>query len=312
MKMLRTPLMAGLLAMAPVAVSAMDLHLPVGANLAKEVTDDFGSYRLPISGWENGRIETIWAEGAISQQAWRIEPSDQTTLQLLETLRGQMALAGFDVLFECDAAACGGFDFRFDTEVLAEPEMHVDLGDFRFLSAQRMGKTRPEYISLIISRSATASYVQIMRVGDAAANYTPLTTTTKTAPIAADLSEMAKMLEVEGYAVLEDLSFATGSSKLEGSEFATLQALADYLIANPSRTVALVGHTDAEGSLGGNVSLSKKRAGSVVSVLVNELGVNANQVSAEGMGFLAPRASNLTDEGRDQNRRVEVILTSTN
>lgn len=91
----------------------------------------------------------------------------------------------------------------------------------------------------------------------------------------------------------------------------TLGALADYLKQNPARQVTLVGHTDAVGSLDANIALSKRRARSVMQYLTQELGVSASQVAAEGVGYLAPRASNLTDAGREANRRVEVTLTST-
>ena len=75
--------------------------------------------------------------------------------------------------------------------------------------------------------------------------------------------------------------------------------------------VLLVGHTDAAGGLEANIALSRRRAASVVAHLVGELGVSRAQVSAEGVGYLVPRASNLTDQGRAENRRVEVVLTST-
>jgi OOP family OmpA-OmpF porin len=122
---------------------------------------------------------------------------------------------------------------------------------------------------------------------------------------------LAQALDGQGYFILEDLVFQTGSSELGDDAFSSLSTLADYLNANPSRTVALVGHTDSEGSLAGNIALSKKRARSVVKRLISDLGVNKTQLSAEGNGFLSPRASNLTEDGRAQNRRVEVIVTST-
>ena len=93
--------------------------------------------------------------------------------------------------------------------------------------------------------------------------------------------------------------------------FASLQALADYLRIYPDRTVALVGHTDSAGSLEANIALSKRRAKAVMEHLIKEYGVSAAQVNADGVGFLSPIASNLTSEGRAQNRRVEVVLTST-
>jgi len=73
-----------------------------------------------------------------------------------------------------------------------------------------------------------------------------------------------------------------------------------------------VGHTDAEGSLDGNIALSRRRAASVLERLVTAYQVDRRQMEAQGMGYLAPIASNLTEEGREANRRVEVIVTSTN
>jgi outer membrane protein OmpA-like peptidoglycan-associated protein len=75
--------------------------------------------------------------------------------------------------------------------------------------------------------------------------------------------------------------------------------------------VAIVGHTDASGGLEANIALSRKRAQAVRNVLIEAFGVPAAQIQAEGVGYLSPRASNLTEAGRTQNRRVEVMLTST-
>jgi OOP family OmpA-OmpF porin len=87
--------------------------------------------------------------------------------------------------------------------------------------------------------------------------------------------------------------------------------LAAYLTAHPDVQVAIVGHTDAQGTLAANVALSHKRATSVVKRLVEAYGVAGQQLDAEGAGYLAPRWSNMTEEGRKKNRRVEVVLTST-
>ena len=72
----------------------------------------------------------------------------------------------------------------------------------------------------------------------------------------------------------------------------------------------LVGHTDAVGALEGNIRLSKKRAEAVMRRLIDGYGVDPVQLSAEGIGYLSPRASNATEEGRRLNRRVEVVLLS--
>ncbi|OZA00922.1 MAG: hypothetical protein B7Y02_18055, partial [Rhodobacterales bacterium 17-64-5] len=98
---------------------------------------------------------------------------------------------------------------------------------------------------------------------------------------------------------------------LDDGTYASLSALAAWLQANPTKTVTLVGHTDASGGLSSNIALSKKRAGSVRQSLIATYGVTPGQVSANGVGPLAPRSSNLTPDGQQQNRRVEVVLTST-
>ncbi|WP_456389760.1 OmpA family protein [Profundibacter sp.] len=304
----------------PLASTAMQLDFPRNAALTGEKTVGHGSYHMPINTWENGALPTIWAQGEITQQAWKISASGLTSLQILDPLKQQLSDAGFDLVFECETEFCGGFDFRFETEVMPEPVMHVDLGDFRFLAAQRMTGARPEYISLLVSRSQNAGYIQLMRVG-APSDSVELVTSTKNPAMVAQAEgitdiapsdlPLGRALEETGHFILDDLQFETGSSDLGDGNFPSLTSLANYLGTNPTRTVALVGHTDATGSLKVNIAVSKKRANSVMHRLISDYGVDKTQVRAEGNGFLSPRASNLTEGGRAQNRRVEVIITST-
>ncbi len=192
--------------------------------------------------------------------------------------------------------------------------MHVDLGDFRYISAKR--GDADDYLSLMISRSATGGIVQLDFLGDAAPDSAPVVVVaaqSDPAPATANgaTGDVAQTLATVGRLSLEDLTFATGSSELSEGVYPSLARLAAYLLANPDKTVALVGHTDAEGSLAGNIALSQRRAASVLERLVSVYGVPRRQMEAEGVGYLSPRMSNLTEEGRRKNRRVEVILTST-
>lgn len=300
---------------APGMAGAFSLEFPAGSSRAAERIEELTSFHLPIGPWEAGDVQTLWAEGALLQQAWQIPNEGQTTLQILRPLRDQLTEAGFEILFECAAADCGGFDFRYATSVLPEPAMHVDLGDYRFLSAQRMGETKPEYACLLVSRSSRRGFVQLVRVGPEDGLPTITSTSSKgnvarTQPIIAT-GPLSERLEATGRLILDDLRFQTGSSSLDGEDFSSLAELAEYLRANPTRTVVLVGHTDAEGSLEGNIALSKERAQSVGRLLVERFDVASTQVDAHGVGYLSPIASNLSNDGRTQNRRVEVILTST-
>ncbi len=308
---------------------ALTLDFPVNAERQSETVSPLGSYPIPLGPWAEGGLPTHLAEGTVTRQAWRIASPGLTTLQILDPLRDQISAAGFEILYACETQTCGGFDFRFATEVLAPPEMFVDLSDFRYLGARDGAR----YLSLIVSRSAQAGFVQVTSVtppdGDGIATQAagaaitglepaalppPEPATAAPAPVVPDYAELpadlGAQLESLGRVVLSDLTFAVGSADLGPGPFASLDALAAYLAANPTRRVALVGHTDSLGSLDGNIALSKRRAQSVLERMVVALGTDRAQLEGEGMGYLAPIASNLTEEGREANRRVEVIMLS--
>ncbi|MEM9637507.1 MAG: OmpA family protein, partial [Pseudomonadota bacterium] len=114
-----------------------------------------------------------------------------------------------------------------------------------------------------------------------------------------------------GFVVLRDLDFDTGTTALGPGPFTSLDRLAELLQARPELRIALVGHTDTVGGLAPNVTLSRERAQAVRTRLIDQYRIDPDRLEAEGMGYLAPVASNQTPEGRDQNRRVEAILLNT-
>jgi OOP family OmpA-OmpF porin len=299
----------------PAQALVLDLPGPVLSEEAR--LESPGSYGLPTAPFDGTALPLQVLEGAVDQRAYRLDLPGATTLAVLAPLRDQLVAAGFQVILDCAARDCGGFDFRYATEVLPEPDMHVDLGDFRFLSATR----GDEAVTLLVSRSDLSAYVQITRVQpmpDAPAE------PAKDAPrvdLDAEMprglapgpaaSAIARALDQDGTAILDDLAFAIGAASLASDEAPSLAAVAAWLQANPDATIALVGHTDASGSLAANIALSDRRAEAVAQVLIDRYGVDRARVAAEGVGFLAPRASNQTEAGREENRRVEVIVTST-
>jgi outer membrane protein OmpA-like peptidoglycan-associated protein len=106
---------------------------------------------------------------------------------------------------------------------------------------------------------------------------------------------------------LGDVLFATGRSELSGGAPARLSKLAAFLNEYPDRNIAIEGHTDNVGSDSNNMSLSQRRADSVRSYLANQ-GIAMARLRTTGLGEGSPVASNDTDTGRQQNRRVEVII----
>ena len=293
---------------------ALTLELPGKVIGEKERSAVPGSYALPLAPFDGSAVPSRAAEGALDQRAFELEAPGLTTLAVLAPLREQVLAGGFTLLLDCESRACGGFDFRFATDVLPEPWMHVDIGDFRFLSAERKG----EALSILVSRGAASIFVQVTRVTPVAAPNlsasAPINFDTKPVAQAGKADPATAMigpaLDDRGSAVLDDLVFASGSAALSEGEYASLSALAAWLTANPGATIALVGHTDAAGSLAANIALSQRRAEAVAEALVALHAVDPARMAAEGAGFLAPRATNQTDAGRQLNRRVEVVVTS--
>ena len=303
------------------SVGAIDLVLPGNSVETARAQASPENYTLAIGPVSDGTLDRLEVEGNVSRAAWRVTAQGITTLQLLSPLREQLLKAGFEFLFECRDFDCGGFDFRYQLKVFPEPSMHVDLFDFRYLAAVRLAKegqndlNAGEYVSILVSRSANSGFLQIVQVtppGGATPKSTPTgTPATSDDTIPSSSLSLVQQINQNGHAILSDLAFETGSSSLGAGPFASLDALARFLSADPARRIALVGHTDAVGALDTNIALSKRRAASVLERLVKTYGVPRNQLEAEGMGYLAPVTTNRSAEGRDQNRRVEAVSLNT-
>ncbi|MBP1805826.1 OmpA family protein [Rubellimicrobium aerolatum] len=106
----------------------------------------------------------------------------------------------------------------------------------------------------------------------------------------------------------QDILFGTDSASVSLQSQGDLRAVATSLNNYPATTVNVVGHTDSTGDAAYNQDLSERRASAVAAVLRGS-GVNPGRINIVGRGEDAPIASNLTPEGRQQNRRVEIIIT---
>jgi outer membrane protein OmpA-like peptidoglycan-associated protein len=281
------------------------------ASLSVERIEKSSEYVVPLGPFKDGSLESVSVSGDKRQEVWRIARLTSTTAELLAHLRSQVEDAGYDITFECDTQQCGGFDFRFGIEVVEAPDMHVDIGDFKFLTARSQGVEGENYISLLVSRSSETGFVQVTSIGERELVIEATTVSTKATASDETPVELGVTLLDKGVAVLEGLQFGAGAADLSDQNLSQLNDLAAFLASAPHQRIVLVGHTDAQGPLAANIALSKKRAEIVMAKLVDDFGVPAEQVTAEGIGFLSPRAPNTTPEGRSQNRRVEVILTPT-
>jgi outer membrane protein OmpA-like peptidoglycan-associated protein len=107
---------------------------------------------------------------------------------------------------------------------------------------------------------------------------------------------------------MSDVLFDTGKYSLKAGAREKLAKVAGILLAYPGLNIAVGGYTDNVGGDAMNQKLSENRAGSVRDYLVNE-GVSTNAVTAQGYGNSSPVASNNNAAGRQQNRRVELLVS---
>ena len=295
----------------PLGAMAQTLQLPTGARLVSERISPLASYSVPTGGFVNGAVPQNPIEGTVQRRSWRIDGGSSTVLQLMDPLREQLQAGGYEIEFECGTRDCGGFDFRFGIEVIPAPDMAVDIGNFRFLSAIR---ATDQAATVLVSRLGSSSYVQIIEVSNPSDPVPASAPRTVLSPDEAEntgLTEITGLMEqllAEGRVVLDDLLFQTGSALLGETSPASLASLTAVLEANADYRLVLVGHTDSVGALEDNIELSRQRAETVRQLLIDEFNVGPDRIDAEGVGYLSPLTSNLKEEGRRANRRVEAVL----
>ncbi|MDO9452346.1 MAG: OmpA family protein [Stagnimonas sp.] len=163
-------------------------------------------------------------------------------------------------------------------------------------------RTREAEIAKAQAEAATAAAMQQQQAAQAAMAE------------AADLKRQMLDLEAKNtdrgmVMTLGDVLFSTGKSDLKPGAAERLNKLASFMLKYPDRAVVIEGHTDSTGSASLNMTLSQQRADAVKAYLVSQ-SVPAASVTTVGKGKDVPVADNATASGRQQNRRVEIIIAN--
>ena len=242
--------------------------------------------------------------------------SKLTQLQSDPSLAGRAPLA----VKEADTAV----------QVAEQPQADQELGAYRVYMADRkveIARARPRRASQRISvpRSAQIARRLVSMLGRA--KQTPQSSATRPSPAspyhtwpqrteqqAAELQRQIDVLQAKptdrGLIVtLGDVLFDTGKASLKAGTTSNLNKLVAFLNEYSDRTVLIEGYTDSVGTEDYNQGLSERRADSVKSYLAGQ-GIGSIRLSASGKGESDPVASNDSAAGRQQNRRVEVIISN--
>jgi len=103
------------------------------------------------------------------------------------------------------------------------------------------------------------------------------------------------------------INFKTGSSSIPLSSYKDVDLLTGFLQENPAASITIVGHTDNVGNAPYNLKLSKARA-DALAIRIIENGISESRIKTEGKGLSEPIASNKTNKGKAQNRRIDIQI----
>ncbi len=123
------------------------------------------------------------------------------------------------------------------------------------------------------------------------------------------IEDAGKAVDKESWFTMNGMVFDTGKATLKPESNVQMANIVEILKAYPNVKIKIGGYTDNKGKAKSNLALSEKRAATVKNTLVAG-GIDASRLEAEGYGSEHPVADNATDAGRQQNRRIDVLVTA--
>jgi outer membrane protein OmpA-like peptidoglycan-associated protein len=125
--------------------------------------------------------------------------------------------------------------------------------------------------------------------------------------IAAGGKDLYDKLASDGRVVTRGIFFDVASDRIRPESTPTLEEIGDMLQDYPELRIAIEGHTDSDGDDSYNQELSQRRAEAVRQFLIDTYEIDSGRLQAEGLGESVPVGDNATAEGKQQNRRVELV-----
>ena len=168
--------------------------------------------------------------------------------------------------------------------------MWIDGFDYRYYAGRKAEGGRETYVSVLVSRNNDDINTQLtVAVIDAIENKM------------VDAAAMAKGLGEKGHIALYGIYFDTDKAVVKPESRPTLEEIAKLLRAQPQLNVVIVGHTDSQGGHDYNMDLSRRRADAIAAELAKSYQIGRTRLRTAGVGYLAPVASNASEDGRALN-----------
>jgi OOP family OmpA-OmpF porin len=300
---------------------------------------DFDEFTIPLSKLEKieGKKDTHnnhyfepkekkTLEGAHTRLVY-LMPENVSPLEVVRNYQDEIKNKGGEILYECREEECGGDPGRgseggggkMSLAMYLRPNEQIKdplfsngrCAQATYISGQR-------YTAGVLS--ATGSHVSVLSYTVKASSscrafngrtvavvdiVEPKQREQKMVTVKAE--EMAQKISTTGSIALYGIYFDFNKADIKPESQPTLEQIAKLLHDDPELKLLVVGHTDNVGSFPFNMDLSQRRANAVVNALATQYDIDRNRLTAAGVSFACPVASNKSDEGRAQNRRVELV-----
>ncbi len=293
-----------------------------GSVIIGEQKEEYGESDLPLSpayltDGKRGFSTQKHVEGQRTRILYQA-PELRTSLEVMRNYREALTKANAKTLWECAGIQCGTqFDMAFYSDLV---NTHKLRGHPITEYAYSINTEDPRYVAAVVNKpdggevyimvfSAMQENSADMAAGKRVATFVEIieTKVMERGMVSINAEAMSKGLATEGKIAIYGLYFDTDKADIKPESKPQLDEMAKLLKSNPKLKVYIVGHTDNQGALDYNRSLSQRRADSVVKALVTQYGIEQTRMGGYGVANLSPVASNATDAGRAKNRRVELV-----
>jgi len=260
--------------------------------------------RKNIRGFQRYFKEYIDLEGKLTRIQYEIEQSEGL-FKVFKNYEKALKEAGYKILFETSSKQSSYPFWNEDVyhrengiNALKRGRFETPFGreGFRYIAAKGVYKGNNIYFAIMITLQSGKIIVtqDVIEVN-------PMESGLVTA------EKIENSIETDGFVSIYGIHFDTGKYNIKEGSKPTLKEIADFLKNHPENKYYIVGHTDNVGNFESNMTLSEKRANSVMTTLIKDYGIKAEQLKAYGVSSLSPVTSNSTDEGKARNRRVEIV-----
>lgn len=266
---------------------------------SEQCAREFSAYdeATRVIGNEDGVNVTETLEGRYTRLCYS-NPEGRSVFEITRNYRDALVGRGLQLEYECSGPdACATFNVR-------GPALGSVMGIGRF---QASNQTQQRYFTGRMALEDATAYVSVQVYPPYTLIHIVETDEMDTGMVAVNASALSEGLQRDGKVTLEGIYFDTGRDTLRAESDPAIAEVAQLLRDQPELNLMVVGHTDSTGDPEANIRLSQRRAEQVRDALVRTHGVSASRLTAQGVGAALPVTSNETEQGRQQNRRVELV-----